>query len=103
MCTTRLNLGRRSAFVVGWSYWVCAILTCMAELAGGGALIPAWLPAFPSWVVGLPALLPLTLSNRLQLRRFGEIEFWMALLKIVTCVIVMALGLLSRSVRLGPV
>lgn len=34
--TTRLNLGRRTAFVEGWSYWVCAILTCMAELAAAG-------------------------------------------------------------------
>ncbi len=94
--TTRLNLGRRAAFVEGWSYWACAILTCMTELAGAGTLIRAWFPSIPSsWIVGLPILLSLTLLNRLQVRRFGEVEFWMALLKIAACLMVIALGLLA--------
>ncbi len=93
--TTRLNLGRRTAFVEGWSYWACAVLTCMAELAGAGALTRAWLPAIPSWIVALPILLFLAGLNRLEVRRFGEIEFWMALLKIVACLVVIGLGLWS--------
>ncbi len=95
--TTRLNLGRRTAFVEGWSYWACAVLTCMAELAGAGALTRAWLPAIPSWIVGLPILLFLAGLNRLEVRRFGEIEFWMALLKIVACLVVIGLGLWSLA------
>ena len=93
--TTRLNLGRRTAFVEGWSYWACAVLTCMAELAGAGTLVSAWLPNVSSWIVGLPVLVLLSGLNRLEVRRFGEVEFWMALLKVAACLVVIALGGLS--------
>ena len=91
--TTRLNLGRRTAFVEGWSYWACVILTCMAELTGAGALIGAWIPAVPPWMTALAALVLLSTLNRLGVRTFGEIEFWMALLKVVACIAFLILGL----------
>ena len=91
--TTRLNLGRRTAFVEGWSYWACVVLTCMAELTGAGMLIGAWIPAVPPWTAALAALILLSTLNRMGVRTFGEIEFWMALLKIVACIAFLILGL----------
>ncbi|WP_419728961.1 amino acid permease [Lichenicola sp.] len=95
--TTRLNLGPRVAFIGGWSYWACTVLTCMAELVGAGILLRVWLPALPPWVAALPALVLLSGLNRMRVRVFGEIEFWMAMLKVVACVAIVVLGLMLAA------
>ncbi len=95
---TARYLGRRVAFVQGWSYWACAIIVSMAELTGGAALVHAWLPAIPTWLVALVELAILLAINRLGVRAFGETEFWMAFLKIAT---IAGFLLIGAAVLLG--
>lgn len=85
--------GPFAGFVTGWSYWFMWILTAMAELTAIGIYVRYWLPEMPQWVPALVALVVLYGTNLLAVRVFGELEFWFALIKVVTIVALIAVGL----------
>jgi AAT family amino acid transporter len=85
--------GPFAGFVTGWSYWFMWILTAMAELTAIGIYVRYWLPEIPQWLPALVALVVLYGANLLAVRVFGELEFWFALVKVVTIVALIAVGL----------
>jgi AAT family amino acid transporter/D-serine/D-alanine/glycine transporter len=85
--------GPFAGFATGWSYWFMWILTAMAELTAIGIYVRYWLPAVPQWLPALVALVVLYGANLLAVRVFGELEFWFALIKVVTIVALIAVGL----------
>ncbi len=85
--------GPFAGFVTGWSYWFMWILTAMAELTAIGIYVRYWLPEVPQWLPALIALVVLYGTNLLAVRVFGELEFWFALIKVVTIVALIAVGL----------
>ena len=86
------QLGPAFTFVSGWSYWITMIVVCMAELTAVGLLMHTWFPLLPQWISAFLVLVLLFLVNRGAVRLFGEMEFWLALLKIVTIVGFILLG-----------
>jgi AAT family amino acid transporter len=84
--------GPFAGFVTGWSYWFMWILTAMAELTAIGIYVRYWLPEVPQWLPALIALVVLYGTNLLAVRVFGELEFWFALIKVVTIVALIAVG-----------
>jgi amino acid transporter, AAT family len=84
--------GPFAGFVTGWSYWFMWILTAMAELTAIGIYVRYWLPEVPQWLPALIALVALYGTNLLAVRVFGELEFWFALIKVVTIVALIAVG-----------
>jgi amino acid transporter, AAT family len=84
--------GPFAGFVTGWSYWFMWIMTAMAELTAIGIYVRYWLPAVPQWLPALVALAVLYGSNLLAVRVFGELEFWFALIKVVTIVALILAG-----------
>ena len=80
-------------FATGWSYWFMWIVTVMAELTAIGVYVRYWLPHIPQWLPALVALVVLYGSNLLAVRVFGELEFWFALVKVVTIVALILAGL----------
>jgi len=93
--------GPFAGFVTGWSYWFAWIATAMAELTAIGVYVRWWLPAVPQWLPALVALLALYGSNLLAVRMFGELEFWFALIKVVTIVGLIASGLVVIVFHVG--
>ncbi|HYB64692.1 MAG TPA: amino acid permease [Steroidobacteraceae bacterium] len=85
--------GPLPGFITGWSYWFAWVVTAMAELTAIGVYVRFWFPAVPQWLPGLVALLLLYGSNLLAVRIFGELEFWFALIKVVTIVGLIVAGL----------
>ncbi len=86
-------LGRGVGFVTGWSYWLVWVLVGVAELTAVGIFVRFWLPGLPQWVPALLAWGVLYLANRAPVRLFGELEFWMSLIKVVTIVMLIVSGL----------
>ena len=78
--------GPLPGFVTGWSYWFMWVVTAMAEITAIGIYVHFWLPQVPQWLPPLIALLVLYGANLLAVRVFGELEFWFALIKVVTIV-----------------
>jgi AAT family amino acid transporter len=85
--------GPLPGFITGWSYWFAWVVTAMAELTAIGVYVRFWFPAVPQWLPGLVALFLLYGSNLLAVRMFGELEFWFALIKVVTIVGLIVSGL----------
>ena len=97
--------GPLPGFITGWSYWFAWVVTVMAEITAIGIYVDFWLPQVPQWLPPLIALLVLYAANLLAVRVFGELEFWFALIKVVTIVALILAGLyviLFHVGSLGP-
>ncbi|MBV8307904.1 MAG: amino acid permease, partial [Gammaproteobacteria bacterium] len=97
--------GPLPGFITGWSYWFAWVVTVMAEITAIGIYVNFWLPQLPQWIAPLVALLVLYGVNLLAVRVFGELEFWFALIKVVTIVALILAGLsviLFHTGALGP-
>lgn len=94
-------VGPFAGFVTGWSYWFMWVVTAMAELTALGIYVHFWLPDVPQWVPGLCALAILYGANTLAVRVYGELEFWFALLKVITIVGLIVAGLAVIFFKLG--
>lgn len=89
----RKILGNRVAFVLGWAYWACWIALAMSDVTAIGIYIRWWLPSCPQWLPGLIILFGLLLMNLASAGVFGEIEFWLSLVKVVAVVAVIAVAI----------
>jgi len=87
------HIGSVAGFVTGWSYWANWILVGAAEITACGLLMRFWFPELPQWVPSLIALCVIYAANMRAVRLFGEIEFWLALIKIITILVLIGLGL----------
>lgn len=86
-------LGRQVAFITGWTYWFCWITIAMADLTAVGIYMRFWFPEMPQWLPALVVLLLLMVLNLTSVKLFGEIEFWLALIKIIAIVALILVGL----------
>jgi len=93
--------GPFAGFATGWSYWFMWVVTAMAELTAIGIYLRYWFPDMPQWLPALVTLVILYGTNQLAVRIFGELEFWFALIKIVTIVALILGGLRVISKKSG--
>ena len=91
-------VGPWAGFVTGWSYWLLWVLVGIAELTAVGVYVRYWLPDLPQWIPVLVMLGILLTVNLLNVKVFGEFEFWFALIKVLA---VSALLLFGAFVLLG--
>ena len=82
---------KRAGFVSGWNYWFNYILVSMVELSVVGSFVQYWFPNIPQWVSAAVFLVVIAAANLLGVSKFGEFEFWFAIIKIVA-VIAMIIG-----------
>jgi amino acid transporter, AAT family len=93
--------GPLAGFVTYWSYWFMWVVMAMAELTAIGIYVRYWFPDLPQWLPALVALVMLYGANLLAVRVFGELEFWFALVKVVTIVAFIAIGLVVIFFHIG--
>ncbi|MFC7678869.1 amino acid permease [Paenibacillus sp. GCM10028914] len=86
-------LGPRAAFVTGWTYWFCWIMTAMADVIAVGVYVRYWFD-IPQWIPAVICLVILLFLNLLSVKNFGEMEFWFALIKVVTILALIAIGVI---------
>lgn len=89
----RAYLGDFMGFVTGWTYWCCWVVTGMAEVTAVASYVQNWIPGFPTWITAFGTILVLMLLNLLTAKLFGELEFWFAIIKVVTIIALIVLGL----------
>ena len=91
---TSRAMGSAAGFAVGWVWWIELVVVVAAEaIAAASTLVAMW-PIAPVWLLTLIFLVVLTAINLLGVDRFGEFEFWFALLKVVAVVVFLAIGVL---------
>ncbi len=86
-------VGPFAGFATGWSYWFMWVVTGMAEITAVAVYVHYWFPDVPQWIPALVTLAVLYLVNCIAVAVFGELEFWFALIKVVTIVAMIVIGL----------
>lgn len=86
-------IGPFAGFATGWSYWFTWVTIGMAEITAVAVYVNYWFPDVPQWIPALVTLAVLYSANRISVALFGELEFWFALIKVVTIVGMILLGL----------
>ena len=90
----REGLGDWAAYLVGWLYWYFWVGVIAFEAVVGGAILNGWFPALPTWMFSVLLLLMFTATNLVSLRSFGEVEFWLASVKVLAIVVFLGIGTL---------
>jgi aromatic amino acid transport protein AroP len=84
--------GHLAGFLSGWNYWVLYILVSMAELSAVGIYVQYWWPGIPTWVSALAFFTVINAISLFNVKAFGEMEFWFALIKVVAVVGMIVFG-----------
>ncbi|CAI1876093.1 amino acid permease [Serratia fonticola] len=74
--------GDFAGFLSGWNYWAMFILVGMAELTAVGIYIQYWWPEIPTWASAAVFFVVINLVNLVNVRLYGETEFWFAIIKV---------------------
>jgi L-asparagine transporter-like permease len=90
-----------AGFSVRATYALVQIIAIGAEVTAVGIYFSFWFPGVPQWMWVVAVSLGLVALNSLQVSRFGEFEYWFALIKVLAIVafVVVGVGLISG---LGP-
>ena len=86
-------IGSFAGFISGWNYWFLYIIVCMLELTASTMFLDFWFPNLSHWEIALVILCIFAVINLLNVRYFGEFEFWFAGIKVVTIIALILLGL----------
>ncbi|MCO0601097.1 amino acid permease [Peribacillus butanolivorans] len=81
-----------AGYMTAWSNWFQWVIVGMAEIIAVGTYMQYWYPDLPAWIPGLIAMVILGAANLISVKSFGEIEFWFALIKIVTIILMIVAG-----------
>ncbi len=90
-------------FISGWNYWMNYVIVSMVELTAVGIYINYWLPDVPQWVSALVCLVVITLINLINVRMYGEFEFYAAIVKVVAICCMIIFGLFLIFTDMGPI
>nr|WP_174270562.1 phenylalanine transporter [Shimwellia blattae] len=85
--------GPFAGFLSGWNYWVMFILVGMAELTAAGIYMQYWFPHVDTWVWAALFFLIINGMNLVNVRMYGETEFWFALIKVIAILGMIAFGI----------
>lgn len=88
-------------FAMGWNYWFNWAITLAVDLSTAALVLKFWFPHVPGWIFSLAALVIIFLINALSVKSFGEAEYWMALIKVITVIVFLIVGLLTIIGILG--
>lgn len=91
--------GEKMAFVAGWMYWMNWAMTSIADVTAVALYmnffkhyIP-WLQGVDQWVFAMTALILVLTMNLVSVKVFGELEFWLSLVKVMSLVIFLLVGI----------
>lgn len=92
-------------FSAGYIYWFSWVTTLAVELSVVGQVIEYWTFAVPLWAWILIFWVILTTANLFPVKYYGEIEFWVALVKVLAIIgfLIYALCMVCGAGKTGPV
>ena len=90
-------IGRWAGFTIGWLYWWFWVLVIPIEAIAAGVVLNNWFPQVEPWLFALSMTVLLTATNLFSVAKYGEFEFWFAMLKVIAIVAFIGLGLAALS------
>ncbi|EPX73408.1 proline specific permease [Schizosaccharomyces octosporus yFS286] len=95
------------AFATGWNYWYAYVFLMASEVTAAAIIIEYWTESVPAAAWIAIVLFLLAMLNSFLVKWYGETEFWLAIVKVVTIVgliilsIVIFFGGTPKHDRLG--
>ncbi|MBP6115736.1 MAG: D-serine/D-alanine/glycine transporter [Neisseriaceae bacterium] len=86
-------LGPWAGYFTGWTYWLCWVVTGVADVIAIAGYAHFWWPELNPWIPVLTCVVAFMALNLVAVKLFGEMEFWFALIKIVAIVALIITGL----------
>jgi histidine transporter len=84
-------LGPMAGFLLGWTYAFEMVIVGLADVTAFGIYMGFWYPDVPRWIWVLGIVSLIGGLNLCNVKVFGEMEFWLSLLK-VGAIVAMILG-----------
>jgi amino acid transporter, AAT family len=85
-------LSRWAGFAVRATYAFVQMIAIGAEVTAVAIYFAFWFPSIPQWIWVVGVSIALIVINTLQVARFGEFEYWFALVKVVAILAFIAIG-----------
>jgi AAT family amino acid transporter len=92
---------------VGWSYWLTWVAYVPAEMIAAGIIMKSFFPAIDTLWWSLLFGVVITVINLSYVKTFGEVEFWLALIKVVAlllfivCALAIFFGIVGSQSFIG--
>lgn len=80
-------------FALTWNYWFNDAVSTAADIIALQLLLEFWTDNFPGWAISLIFLVVVIGLNLCAVRVYGEVEYWLSLLKVITIVIFIIVGI----------
>ncbi|GAQ46333.1 hypothetical protein AtubIFM57143_000873 [Aspergillus tubingensis] len=80
-------------FALTWNYWANDAVSTASDIIALQVLLEYWTKHFPGWGLSLICLALVLTLNICSVRIFGEIEYWLSLLKVVTIIVFIIVGI----------
>ena len=81
-----------AGYVTAWSNIFQWIVVGMSEVIAVGQYMQYWWPDLPTWIPGVIVVVTLAAANLTSVKAFGEFEFWFAMIKVVTIILMIIAG-----------
>ena len=89
------HIGPATGYMITWVYWLTWTATLGTEFTAAALLMQEWFPHVSMWIWTLAFAAIVFILNVSSTRMFAESEFWLALIKVVTVICFIGLGLLA--------
>lgn len=80
-------------YLTAWGYWFMWLAVGISEITAIGVYVQFWFPEIPQWLPALIAVAMVALANLAAVRLYGELEFWFAMIKVTTIIVMILVGL----------
>lgn len=79
-------------YLTAWSYWFMWVVIGLSEITAVGIYVKYWYPMIPQWVSALGGMLIVAGANLAAVKYYGEFEFWFAIIKVTTIIVMLIVG-----------
>lgn len=82
-----------AGYLTAWCYWFLWVTVGMSEVTAIGIYVKYWFPLIPQWLPALAGVLLVASANLAAVKYYGEFEFWFALIKVATIIVMLIIGI----------
>jgi amino acid transporter, AAT family len=81
-----------AGFAIRYTYWLCLVVIIGSEVVAAAIYCQYWFPNVPAWlwIAGFSGAM--IYVNTLSIENFGTLEYWFAMIKVVTIAVFLVLG-----------
>jgi len=97
----RKGVSPYAGFLTGWTYWLAFLMGPASETIAAGTFLHLWFPQVPIWIFCLAVALLMTIINLIGVAVFGEVEFWLSMIKVVALLVFIVWGCLAMGFHMN--